>query len=86
MKQIKHGLHHNDTQHNDAQHNGEHCYAECQICSVSFMLSGTNKPLMMLSVVMLSVVAPGTTPIVELHMGKLLPFPYWIMIKVSVSI
>jgi hypothetical protein len=33
----------NDTQqdiyHNNTQHNAEHSYAECWLCSVSFMLS-----------------------------------------------
>ncbi len=56
-----------DIQHNNAQHNAEHCYAECQLCSVSFMLSVINKPfiltilmlnVIMLSVVMLNVVVP----------------------------
>jgi len=28
-----------DIQHKDTQNNAEHCYAECQFCSLSFMLS-----------------------------------------------
>jgi hypothetical protein len=45
-------------QHKISQHNNaEHCYAECQLCSVSFMLSFTGK-LYMLRVIMLNVVMP----------------------------
>ncbi len=40
-----------------------YCYAECHLCSVSIMLSVTNKPIMlsviMLNVVILSVLAPN---------------------------
>jgi hypothetical protein len=50
-----------DTQHNDTQHNTldtDCCYAKCQLCSTSFMLSAEITPFMpsvaMLNVVMLS--------------------------------
>jgi hypothetical protein len=52
---------HNDIQHNDTQHKTEHCYAECHLRSVSFMLRIIYKPfapsVVMLNAVMLSVVA-----------------------------
>jgi hypothetical protein len=44
-----------DTQRNNTQINAWHCYAECQLCSASYMLSVTYKPFM-LSVTMLNVV------------------------------
>ncbi len=52
-----HDTQHNNAQHNDTQHNAEHCYADCQLCSVSFIVTLIYKPFM-LSVIMLSVVAP----------------------------
>jgi hypothetical protein len=49
-----------DSQHNKTQHKAKHCYAECHLCSVSFMLSVIYKPfamsVIMLCVVMLNVV------------------------------
>jgi hypothetical protein len=52
-----------DIQHYDTRHNSEHCYAECQLCSMSFilsviMLNVDTLSAIMLNVVMLNIVAP----------------------------
>ncbi len=53
MRQCwRHDTQHNDIQHNNTQHEAEHCYPECRLCSVSFMLS-----VIWLNVVILNVVA-----------------------------
>ncbi len=59
---------HNEIQHNDTQHSDTKCivlnvtYAECHLCQMPFMLSVTNKPIMlsviMLNAIILNVVAP----------------------------
>ncbi len=56
-------IQHSDTHHNNIQHAtlrlsilAKHCYAECHLYWLSFMLNATYKPLM-LSIVMLSIIA-----------------------------
>jgi hypothetical protein len=60
-----------DIQHNDTQY----CYSEC-ICSVSFMLSVTNKPTMlyviMLSVAMLSVIMLSVAKLSVIILGAVM--------------
>ena len=55
MRQCwRHDTHHNDIQQNDIQHEAEHCYSECRLFSVSFLLSVIRLNVVILNVVALS--------------------------------